>query len=192
MRARQSGRVSSPAESPAKDEPPATRMKGMEKLTAIFVHAARLALIGVLFSMVACSRPDSPEHRIRALIAAAEQAIEKREVGEVRGYISENYRDEDARDRRAIDGLLRLYVLRQQTIHLLTVIDSVETPQAGRGEAVVYVAMAGRPIASAAELAALRADLFRFELGFKEEDGDWRVVRAAWRRADLADFVYQN
>jgi hypothetical protein len=43
-------------------------------------------------------------------------------------------------------------------------------------------------LADPAELPRLNADLFRFDLGFAEEEGKWRLIRAGWRRAEPADF----
>lgn len=138
----------------------------------------------------ACDKGEPPDQRIRALIGNAEQAIEKRSVSEVRGYVSERYADAEGRNRRTVEGILRLYLLRHEAIHLFTRIDSIALAAPHRASAVVYVAMAGRPIASAAQLLDFNANLYRFELGLAEEGNEWRVVSAAWRPAEPADFVY--
>lgn len=150
---------------------------------------ACLASTLLVFSLTACSKPDTPEQRIRALIANAERAAEKKEISALRGYLSRNYADEAGRDWRTIHGILRLYLLRHEAIHLFTRIAAVDFPEPARAEAVVYVAMAGRPIVSAEELAGFRANLYRFELRLAEEGGDWRVTAAAWRPAEPADFI---
>ena len=49
--------------------------------------------------------------------------------------------------------------------------------------------MAGVPIASAQELPTLRADLHRFDISFAREAKTWRVQRAAWRRAEIGEFI---
>lgn len=160
------------------------------------MHRLTLAYLAVAFwaaaSLAACSERDTPEQRLRALVDNAEQAVENKEGARLRSYISQHYSDAEGRDRRTIDGILRLYVLRHEAIHLYTRIASIHFPQPGQAEAVLYVAMAGRPIASAAELAAFRANFYRFDVAFADEDGEWRLVRAAWRRAELGDFVYQG
>ena len=150
----------------------------------------RLIFLGLVLWLAGCSEPETPEARLRALIESAEQAAENREGRLLRGYIADSYRDPDGRDRRTVDGILRLVLLRHESIHLLTRISEIGFPEDGRAHAVVYVAMAGRPIAGPAQLAALRASLYRFELGFVDEDGEWRVASAAWRRAEPADFIY--
>jgi hypothetical protein len=155
-----------------------------KRLAYVWGAAILLALLSI-----GCAKREDPEQRIRGLIGKAEQAVEKKEIAELRGYISERYADEDGRDRRAIEGILRLYVLRHDAIHLLTRIDSVAFPQPKRAKAVVYVAMAGRPIAASDDLRSFNANLYRFELEFAEEGKQWRVARAAWRPAEPVDFI---
>lgn len=146
--------------------------------------AVSLALL-----VCACSKPESPEQRIRAMLSGAEQAAEKRDVGSLLEYVSDNYTDTDGRNRHAMKGILRLYVLGHASIHLLTRIESIALPQPSRANVVIYVATAGRPITQAAQLAPFRASLYRLELGLVEEDGDWRVLRATWRPAEPSDFI---
>ena len=146
-------------------------------------------IILIALGSSSCDNGETPEQRIRALIVDAEQAVEKREIAKVRGYVSERYRDDEQRDRRAIEGILRLYLLRHEAIHLFTRIESIIPTLPHRAEAVVYVAMAARPIKRADELRNYNATMYRFELGFAEEKNQWRVVRAAWRPAELIDFV---
>lgn len=153
--------------------------------------ATLLPAISLTLSLLGCSEPRSPEQRVRALIENAERAAEQKQVRTLRGYVSERYRDEAGRDRGAIEAVLRLYLLRHEKIHLWTRIASVRLAPPRRADAVVYVAMAARPISAAEELATLRANFYRFEVGLVEEDRQWRVVDAAWRTAELADFLYQ-
>ncbi len=131
----------------------------------------------------------SPEAEVRALIDNAVTAAEQKRIGTLKDGISEKYADEQGRNKRAVEGLLRLHFLRNETIHVYAHVQSVTLPQPGRAQATVLVAMAGAPIASAQELPALRADLHRFEIDFAREDKTWRVQRAAWRRAELDEFL---
>lgn len=154
----------------------------------------RRFLIGIAATLLsvaltACTKRETPEQQVRAMIARAEQAAEARRAVELRGYLSEQYRDDEGRDKRALDAIIRLTVLRHESIHLLTRISEVSIPHSGRARAVVYVAMAGQPLARAEEIARLNADLHRFELEFAQEHSEWKVVRAGWRRAEPADFL---
>jgi hypothetical protein len=157
----------------------------MRRRTVLTGVAAAIVLSG----LGACRQAETPEARLRALIARSEQLAEEKNAGGLRAMVSERYGDEHGQDKRAIEALLRFYFLRHRTIHLLTRIESVSLPQPGRAQAVVYAAMAGTPLPDASELSRFAADLHRFELEFTEEGGDWRLVRAGWRRAELADFL---
>jgi hypothetical protein len=143
-----------------------------------------LALIG------SCTRElDTPAARIRALLAEAEVAAEAKEIRALERLVSERYADELGQDKRALTGLLAYYLLRNQSIYLFTRVQTVTLPEPKRAEITVLVGMAGQPVESAAELAGLSADLYRFDFVLIDEgEGDWKVTRAAWRPAELADF----
>ncbi len=150
-------------------------------------------LIGLLVLLLPGCRGEraSPEAEVRALINSAVTAAEQKSFGTLRDMISEKYADEQGQNKRAVEGLLRLHFLRNETVHLYAYIQSVTLPQPDRAQAAVLVAMAGVPIASAQELPLLRADLHRFEIDFVRENKTWRVQRAAWRRAELSEFLGQ-
>lgn len=154
----------------------------------MYARATVAVLLGV-FVLAACSKPDSPETKVRAAIATAVAAAEKKDIGPLKGLVSDKYTDAQGQDKRAVESVLRFYFLRNQSIHLLTRTSSVTFPATDRALAVVYVGMAAQPVASVDELERLRADLFRFEISFANEDGDWRAVSAEWRRVEFIDFT---
>ena len=50
--------------------------------------------------------------------------------------------------------------------------------------------MAGTPILLVDDLERLRADLYHFDFDLvREDDGEWRVSRAAWSRATRSHFL---
>ena len=148
-----------------------------------------LAFVAVL--QIACgSKPDSPEARVRALIKKAEVAAEQKDLGTLRNLISDHYLDEFRQDKQAILGILSFHFFRNQSIYLLTRIQTIAFPEPARAEAVILVATAGQPIRGTEELVALRADLFRFDITLADKGkGDWKVTRAQWRRVELKDFL---
>jgi hypothetical protein len=151
---------------------------------------ALIFLLSVAAFTGACSSErDSPEAQVRALLAQGEAAAEKKETAALRQMISEKYSDSQGRDKKAVDAVLRYYFLRNQSIHLLTRIRQIDFPQPDLAQADVMVAMAGQPISGAEELERLRADLHRFEISLARENGEWKVMRAEWRRAEFADFL---
>jgi len=152
-----------------------------------------LALISLLLAALALNacRGErlSPEDQIRARISLAVTAAEQKDLGTLRDMISDQFRDEQGQDRRAVENILRVHFLRNESLHFLTRVVSVTLASPDRAEAVVLAAMAGVPITSEADLPGLRADLHRFEISFVREDKTWRVRHAAWRRADPGEFI---
>jgi len=148
-----------------------------------------LGLVAALLLPGCRGERTNPEAEVRALINSAVTAAEQKSIGTLKDIISEKYADEQGQNKRAIENLLRLHFLRNETVHLYAHIQSVTLPQPERAQASVLVAMAGVPIASAQALPALRADLHRFEIDFARENKTWRVQRAAWQRAELGEFL---
>ena len=151
-------------------------------------HLILSTLLG-LSLLAACQRErPAPEAQVRTLIQEAVTAAEQKRLGTLRDMISEHYRDDQAHDKRAVENLLRLQFLRNESLHLFARIPSVTVTAPDRAQAIVLVAMAGVPIASVQELATLRADLHRFEIDFVLEKKKWGAQRAVWRRAEVGEF----
>lgn len=146
-------------------------------------------LVWVVLALAACSgNSSSPEAEIRTLVVQAQTAAEERNVSGLRALVAVDYADARGYDRKAVENLIRLHVLRNQSIHLFARIRDIAFPQPDRATVSVAAAMAGRPVASAGELVGVNADLYRFDLELIRRDGKWQVQRAAWEPARLDDF----
>ncbi len=145
--------------------------------------------LALMFLNAGCWSTDSPEAQVRATITQAETLAEAKDLGGLKDLVSDVYRDDGGHDKRAIMGLLFLHFRRHESIHLLTRIDHIDVHAPGQAVATVFSAMAGRPVSTVADLPALRADLYRFDLTFSDERGTWRVTTSTWRPAVLTDFL---
>ena len=150
----------------------------------------RTVAVALLSALVAaCSGGEStPEERVRAVLAELEAAAEARDVGLLKPHISEAYKDESGNDRRALLGMATGHFMRNKSVYLLVRVNDVVIVEPGKVQVDAFVALAGQPIRDAAALPELRADLYRFDLRLRDEDGDWRVTAADWRPATLVDF----
>jgi hypothetical protein len=149
---------------------------------------AAAAVLALLLS-AACGGPEgTPEAQIRELVDRAEQGAENHEISVFRASLADDYRDNHGYDRRTVLRLIQGILLRNQQIHLFSVVRDIRV-QADTAEARVLVAMAGRPIESADALLNVRADLVRFDVQFVREGNDWLVRAADWQRAELDDFL---
>ncbi len=144
----------------------------------------------ILIMLAACSRPaDSPETEIRQLVARVQVAAEERNVHDLRALIAEDYTDAWGRDRKTVENLIRLHVLRHQSIHLFARVRDIVLTDPDHATVSVAAAMAGRPVTSADQLIGLNADLYRFDLELiRRGKNDWQVLRATWEQAKLDDF----
>jgi hypothetical protein len=147
-----------------------------------------VALVALLSSLACAAEPETPEGRIRGFLAAMEEAAEDRDLGPLKAAVAEGYADDRGNDRTAIVQLLMVHFLRNQSIHLLSRIATVEIAESATASATVYVGVAGRPIPDAAALAVLRADLYRFDFELARKDEEWQVTRAEWHPARGDDF----
>lgn len=152
-------------------------------------HRAWCLVFGVAIA-VGCGPPPEAEARLRALFEEAEQALEARDLGDAKAFISETYRDDAGHDKRELVRYLAGLLLRNQQVHVATRIRELDVEEEeGRGRVVLVAGLASGPVSSLADLKRLRADVYRFEFDFLDEDGEWRLVTAAWKPASADDLL---
>ncbi len=143
-------------------------------------------MLAALASLAACSGADSPEQQVRAVLEQIELAAEHRDVGELTGHLSEDFRDSSGRGPEEVARYLRGYFIANQSIHLLTRIEHLEFPTEDEARAEVLVGMLGREAADTAreagDLGELTADLHTFKVALRREDGEWKVAFASVAR----------
>jgi hypothetical protein len=134
--------------------------------------------LGALVLLAGCSDDASPEQQVRTVIDSIELAAEARDVGDVMEHVSAAYRSADGQDRAETSRYVRGYFVANQSIHLLTRIQSLEFPAPDEARLKLQVGMAGRDGQGAANL---NADLYDFDVVLVREDGEWKVSYADWR-----------
>lgn len=146
-----------------------------------------LVLSAVLVS--ACRKHLSAEAQVREAIESATQGVRDRKVKRIAAIVSQDYRDKDGNDRKAILDLVRANILLRPNVFLIPHISSVTCGPSAPCEAAVVAAMASVPSQSLSDLLKSQADVYRFDLTFVPEDGAWRVRSAAWRPASPQDLL---
>ena len=149
------------------------------------------ALLSIaLLGLCACaSEPPSPEEQVRAVIAQAEAAAERKDLDALKALIAERYSDEYGNSKQNVTSLINLYFLQNRSIYLFTRTDTLAFADSMQARASLLIAMAGQPIGDASVLSLARAALYRFDFTFADEGkGEWKVTRAAWQRANAEDF----
>lgn len=148
-----------------------------------------LAAVAASLLLSACGGPEqSPEARIRDLISRAEQAAEDHELSVFQDSVADDYQDNHGYDRQTVLRLVQGMLLRNQNIHLLSLVRDVRVEDS-TARARVLVAMASRPLESTNALLNVRADLMRFDVDLVLEGDEWLVRAVDWERAEVSDFL---
>jgi hypothetical protein len=157
-----------------------------ERPNMIAMHAAlarslRYTLCLPLLLLLACTSKPSPEEQVREVIRQAELAAEARSARELAALLSPEYRDAYGNGPDEVRQLARGYFLANQSLYLLTRVQTLAFPHPDEARATVTVAVVGRE-ADAAGVWPLTADLQTFELVLRLEQGHWKVTWAQWDR----------
>ena len=130
----------------------------------------------VLLSCSCGGSASDPEVELRAWVAEGEEAAETKDRRALLDKISENYADARGNNRDDIGNLFRVYMLRQQSIAILTKIDGIELLGDTAANVTLTVGMAG----TGNRAFGLNADAYRFELELEKDGGDWFLIGARW------------
>ena len=140
---------------------------------------------GIAFALAllaaGCAASD-PEAEIRALLAAAEEAAEARDVGFFSDVLADSYRDAHGKDREETLRMLRGFFIANQRIEIVSRVDEIVIEGGDAARAVVHAGMVGRRTDSSL-IDGLDADLYRFELELVNDGGNWQVIGADFKRA---------
>ena len=152
-------------------------MAGSDGVLRGAAHMRCLSIIAVSVWLTACGGPSSgPEQRLRQWIENAEVAAEEKDRRGLLSMISENYADARGNDHSAIDGMLRFYFLRQQTVSLVTKIDEISVSGGTAADVVLTVGMAGTNNGES----GFTADAYRFHFELENDGDDWVLIGAKW------------
>lgn len=145
--------------------------------------------VALTLILLSCEGANNPEHQIREMIAAGEEAVEARSIMSARDFIANSYQDQQGRQKAGVEKILAGYILRNKSIHLLTrVHDLTLNDNQIRADIILYVAMANIPLPTLDQLVYTRADFYRFDLELLLEEGEWRISSGRWHPARLEEF----
>jgi len=145
-----------------------------------FFRSATAALVlGAALAVAGCGDRETPDARVRAVIAAGEAAAEARDLSGILEHVAPAFRDAQGGGREELKQYLRGYLVTHPSVHLLTRIDSVEFPYRDLARVKLTVGTLGTGSTEAAGF-DLAAEVHDVVLELQFEDDAWRVVRAAW------------
>lgn len=144
----------------------------MHKLTRTLFTVALLACLAQ-----GCGGPPSaPEEELRAWVARGIEAAENKERRELMEMVAAAYVDARGNERDDIEGMLRVYFLRQNRIALLPKIEEITIYDVTAGKIVMTVGMAGTNDGTL----GFSADVYRFSLELEKAGDEWQLISARW------------
>ena len=152
-------------------------------MTGMKTLAQRNFVVWLALVVIAgCSSGTStPEDELREWLEAAELATEERDRRALMSMVSDRYADGRGNDATKLGQMVRAYMLRQQSISLLTKIESITLSGDSAADMSVTVGMAGTNNGAL----GLSADAYRFELELEHDGDEWLLIGARW--AELGD-----
>ncbi|MBC7982491.1 MAG: hypothetical protein H7Y02_01415 [Candidatus Obscuribacterales bacterium] len=130
------------------------------------------ALIAVTVLFLSSCSGTSDEQKVRAVIAAAEAAIEKRDTSDAMQLIADNYRDDRGLDKTGLQNFLRAYLFTHPKIELVVHIDAIEIETPTRARATIGFALIGTEAG-----ASLTGELETLTVEFQRLKDEWLVTR---------------
>lgn len=154
---------------------------------ALLIALAVAALVGGALLARRLLRPaPTDEERILALLQAAARAAGEKKVGEAVEAVSERFSGEGL-DRRGVRQLVAWQVMRGEWVSASVADARVEVAgDAARAVAILVLARSSRGV-RLADLLPADGSVHRLALRLEREDGQWKVVRARWRRMSVPE-----
>lgn len=130
--------------------------------------------------LAGCGSDTTPEQQVRAVIATGETAAEARDLSAIMDLVSPRYEDGRGGSAVELSRTLRGYFIANQSVHLLTRVESVEFPYKDMARVHLTVGTLGRK-AGASDTVDLAAELQDVHIELQLERGEWKVTRAEWQ-----------
>ena len=148
-----------------------------------FVPAFLLLAAVLLATACGSGDPETPEGQVRALLGELELAAEEGDVAAFKEHVSERYGDDYGNDKQALSAYVTFHLMRNQRRHVVLRVREVLIRETGLAQVSLHAGLAGR----GGDLT--RADVYEIELDLEDEDGDWRLVWAQWKRGAPTDLL---
>lgn len=160
-------------------------------LSKLLTYLAIILSIASILTITGCDKDETPEDQVRQFIQSGSDAVEKRDISDVKDLIAKNYSDTHGNNRQTVVRILTGYFLRNKNIHLLINIQNIHLPDNKHADVQLLAGMAGQSASDLASLFDIRANVYKFDLRLVKDDDDWQLVNARWSVANREDLFSQ-
>jgi len=159
-------------------------MLGFVEAGELMFRISSLVLMAVLFALPGCkSAPRNHRAEVVDTVSQLEALIETRNLRELKARMVSDYRDFRGQSKAEAIRFIQFQFLKRQTIGLVTHIQHVElSAPPTQAEVKLIVGAGSTPATDFKTLSGLSAELFEVDLELTDDDGQWNLTGAAWKR----------
>ena len=153
------------------------------------VRGVLIAFICFFFTISSCAKPISEEAQLKTIVNEVAEAAQKKDIDRIRKHISKSYRDQEGNDYDGVRRVLLYHFIRAETVSVFVRSTDVEI----KGDTALVKAnvilVRGKEIKNISDIIPESAAGYRFEMVFKKEGRDWKVVSGAWQDVGAAGLL---
>lgn len=136
---------------------------------------ARWMALACVLALAACAKP-GPEQAVRDRIAALQEAVDARDVGDVQAFLAADFIGNQGMDRHAARQLAAGVFLRHRDVAAR--IGPAEVELRGDSDAVARFTVVAT--GGSGGLLPESGQVYRVETGWRLVDGEWTLLSASW------------
>jgi hypothetical protein len=140
-----------------------------------------IVALGCLLAVFPGCRKKTEEDKVKKVVTSVQEAAEEKDVKKILAALSKTYRDPQGNDYNAIKGLLLGYFFRHQKVHVY-IPEIVISIEGASGKAEFQAVLTGGQSGSVAGVLPEALGMYAFDVSFRKEENEWKVVSASWDR----------
>jgi len=169
--------------------------KGGGELRKKVAHKSRLWVRGVLIVFLSflifssCTKSISEEDKLKSIVNEVAEAAQKKDIDGIRKHISKSYKDQEGNDYDSVRRILLYHFIRAETVSVFVRSVDAEVKEDTAIVRANVILVRGKEIKSISDIIPESAAGYRFEMIFKKEGKEWKVVSGAWQNVGAAGLL---
>ena len=113
----------------------------------------------------------------------------KKDIDGIRKHISKSYKDQEGNDYDSVRRILLYHFIRAETVSVFVRSVDAEVKEDTAIVRANVILVRGKEIKSISDIIPESAAGYRFEMIFKKEGKEWKVVSGAWQNVGAAGLL---
>ncbi|HAG51249.1 MAG TPA: hypothetical protein DHU69_05310 [Deltaproteobacteria bacterium] len=136
-----------------------------------------------------CTKSISEEDKLKSIVNEVAEAAQKKDIDGIRKHISKSYKDQEGNDYDSVRRILLYHFIRAETVSVFVRSVDAEVKEDTAIVRANVILVRGKEIKSISDIIPESAAGYRFEMIFKKEGKEWKVVSGAWQNVGAAGLL---